>query len=125
MTEPLGFVGIVYLKGKYLLIKDKKTGGLLFPMGRKGPQDKSVLYTLIRDVRTLTGLGPKDYRLINTPVSTQGGYAVYLLETGGSIKSSDPDVEIAGWFDADGVLGNLSYPELKDVFKKAVNCLKS
>jgi len=137
-----GAIGIVFQRSpqKFLLIHNKSTGNVSFPAGGREPGEMSSKQSLERELREETGLNPSDYRLIETPIIHQFVYnsnkkdragktavqPVYLVETHKlALTPNDPDAQIQGWFPEEETVEKLSFPDSKELFKKAVQYLNS
>lgn len=133
-----GIIGIVFKRGnpnKYVLIHNLKSGNITFPAGARENYDRSVKDTLKREILEETGLLPKDYNIIETPLIYEFIYnerkkqrageiakqAVYLIETQ-KIDSApkDPNVEIDGWYTAEEIIKKLTFGDSKELFKQVL-----
>lgn len=132
-----GVMGIVFQRNnpvKYLLIHNQKTGNITFPAGGREKNEVSNKQTLKRELKEETGLLQSEYKVIKTPIIHKFVYnskkkertkqtsrqQVYLIETKKTnLKPEDPDSIIDGWYIAKEIIKKLTFPDSKDLFKKA------
>lgn len=137
-----GVIGIVFQRSnpvKYLLIHNQKTGNITFPAGGREDGEVSSRQSLKRELREETGLILSECKVIETPVihefiynSKKTGRAgqtarqpVYLIETEKlELNPEDPDSVIYGWYPAEETIKRLTFPDSKELFKKAIKYIK-
>lgn len=142
MEDYNGVIGIVFQRSKpikYVLIHNKKTGNTTLPAGGKEEKEDLSIESLKREIKEETGLKPAEYQIIKTPINHEFVYnskkkertgqtakqPVYLIETSKTnLKPEDPDSKINGWYTAEEVIKKLTFPDSKELFKKAIKYIK-
>jgi 8-oxo-dGTP pyrophosphatase MutT (NUDIX family) len=137
-----GVLAVVFRKEepRFLLIHNKGTGNITFVAGARKRRESTSLDTLRRELREETGMEFNEYTVERTPFIHEFTYnkrkrlrrrevekqLVFLIEKKSKkrLNPIDPDSVIHGWFAEKQVLKELTFNDLKELFKKVVKLIE-
>lgn len=137
----LGCIGLFYRKNneqlEFLVVENSATGNITFVSGAKEDEDNSEIETMKRETGEELEIQTEKINFKPTEVrhefifgsskkeraGLQGSYRVFIAnitDMSDQILSTE-ELKSIRWLNEDEVLKTLSFPDLKEVFLKAIN----
>lgn len=124
---------------RYLVVENSKTKNVTLVSGAEEEKDQSLEKTAQREITEELGLNVDDYQLVPTEVvhnfvfsskksdraGHKGEYQVFIADVSGvDIFGHTKELKGLAWMTEEEALKALSFPDLKEVFERAVKAIK-